>query len=474
MSTTLPGPRGPPLLGQAFNLDTSHMHLQFLDWQKRYGDIFMFKVLGKHYMVVSHPDIIKDMFITCPHANKLNDRAVSFMGSHVIRDTKDIVFRNCDAQQRCLKEATMKYIENTLMSEAWFYDDIKDEVIGIQEDIRSAIDKPFDILEAMDRASIRIIGYLISGSAVKDSDEQFQSLTDFMLKGRLTNWTRQEPDDSNRVPICPEIPWSPGTSYDGVVEKRAKLKQFFIKENKSGRGLVNMLQKLGKTLSEEKGEDWLDEDFVMGVIMDLTAAAVVPLQNTLSVLFLILLHYPEVQAKIRAEVTQVSPNAAPSIGDIANMPYTHACMLELKRFHTPLPISARHCPRSGNVKFGKYVIPKNTEIFSNLFGLNHDERFWEQPWEFMPERFLTDDGKLISDDHDNMKNLIATGVGPRACVGAKFSENVMLLLTADLLRTVELSPAADHPLPERDPRTFLPGVVTRSPAFVCSCRLVET
>ena len=37
-------------------------------------------------------------------------------------------------------------------------------------------------------------------------------------------------------------------------------------------GVVNMLQKSAKELEEQKGENWLDDDFIMGVVMDHTAA----------------------------------------------------------------------------------------------------------------------------------------------------------------------------------------------------------
>lgn len=33
-----------------------------------------------------------------------------------------------------------------------------------------------------------------------------------------------------------------------------------------------MLKKYGEELKETNGEDWLGDDFIMGVIMDLTAA----------------------------------------------------------------------------------------------------------------------------------------------------------------------------------------------------------
>ena len=89
-------------------------------------------------------------------------------------------------------------------------------------------------------------------------------------------------------------------------------------------------------------------------------SAIVPLQNTISVLSLMLVHNLEVQDKIREQL--MSLNEDVTIDDIRKLPYIEACILELKRFHTPLPVSARHCNRSGNDVFENYIIPKNTEI----------------------------------------------------------------------------------------------------------------
>lgn len=89
-------------------------------------------------------------------------------------------------------------------------------------------------------------------------------------------------------------------------------------------------------------------------------SAIVPLQNTLSVLFLVLVHDASVQDKIRKEMADLTSDI--SIADVDKMPYISACMLELKRFHTPLPISARHCNRTGEAKFEDYTIPKDTEV----------------------------------------------------------------------------------------------------------------
>lgn len=65
-------------------------------------------------------------------------------------------------------------------------------------------------------------------------------------------------------------------------------------------------------------------------------------------------------------------------------------------------------------------------------------------------------------------SMVATGVGPRGCVGSTFSENVMALCMIHLLSKYHIRADPNNPLPDCDPRKYLPGVVTRAPDFVCS------
>lgn len=462
--TEPPGPRGPPIIGQAFNLDTDYMHIQFMEWQKRFGDMVMFKAFGKPYLTISRPDILRKMFVTSENANRFNDRVASFMGKYVIERTKDIVFRKCDEKQQTLKMATLNYVENTLMEEKWFYEDICEECDDVVKTLEQLKDAPVDIVEVLDKFSVKVIGLLISGRRIKEEDEEFKSLCGFMEAGNELGTVKNQ----TILTILPGVRKLPGhlkDTYDVICDEKEKLKQYFIIENKSERGLVAMLKQLALSVADDTGETWLDEDFIMGVIMDLTAAAIVPLKHTLSVLILVLTHHPGVQDKIRQEMQTAATQV--TIDQVSNMPYTAASVLELKRFHTPLPISARHCNRTGSAKFETYKIPKNTEIFSNLFGMHHDERFWTDPWEFQPKRFLTKEGTLIPEDHPNMKNLVVNGVGPRRCVGAKFADNVIFLVAASILKKFHILPCESEPLPPCDPRQFLPGVVTCAPDFKC-------
>lgn len=462
----LPGPCGPPVFGQAFNLDSDHLHLQFLDWKNKFGDIFMFKVMGKHFLVVSHPDILKDMFITCENADKLNDRPRSFMGSHVIGETRDIVFRNWDEEQKVLKQAAKEYIDNTVMKEDWFCECLKSEMSLLVKEIESKGGTPADILNITDTCATKIVCAMLAGHPVEATSPEFQCVSGFMRTsnelGTVKNQTLL-----TTLPFIRKCPGRLRDVYNSMKAERSKLREYFIDKNKSDCGLVHMLKELSQQLKTQ-GKDWLTDDFIMGVIMDHTAAAIVPLQNTLSALFLLLVHHIDLQDKIRACAANFS--TPPTLAEVEGSPYIRACVLELKRWHTPLPLSARHCVSDNDVKYKTYTIPKDTAIFSNLFGINHDERFWDDPWSYKPERFLTENGQLIPDDHPNMTNLNVTGVGPRACVAAKFSNEILAMVLVTSLQNMSVLPCDSQKLPPCDPRKFLPGVVTRAPDFECQFR----
>ncbi len=54
---------------------------------------------------------------------------------------------------------------------------------------------------------------------------------------------------------------------------------------------------------------------------------------------------------------------------------------------------------------GRIGIFTGTFVFPNLWGLHHDERYWEKPWEFNPSRFI-EDGKVVAPDHEKKQRFV--------------------------------------------------------------------
>ena len=43
------------------------------------------------------------------------------------------------------------------------------------------------------------------------------------------------------------------------------------------------------------------------------------------------------------------------------------------------------------------------KIFVNTWHIHHSDKEWDKPMNFMPERFLDDEGKLLEATHPNRK-----------------------------------------------------------------------
>ncbi len=68
---------------------------------------------------------------------------------------------------------------------------------------------------------------------------------------------------------------------------------------------------------------------------------------------------------------------------------------------------------------------------------------WDNPEEFRPERFLSEDGKTVV----KPDQFIPFGVGQRMCLGDQLAEKELFIFFASLLHTFDLKPQEDKPLP---------------------------
>ena len=86
-------------------------------------------------------------------------------------------------------------------------------------------------------------------------------------------------------------------------------------------------------------------------------------------------------------------------------------------------------------------IPKDTDVFFNLWGQHHSELIWGDPFIFRPERFLDNDGELLLPDHPLRKALLVFGAGTRGCVGENLALTRIFLLIANLIQRFHVLPS---------------------------------
>lgn len=152
--------------------------------------------------------------------------------------------------------------------------------------------------------------------------------------------------------------------------------------------------------------------------------------TTISFLFQQMLLHPEIQQKVQNEIDQVVGHGrAPTLNDRVNLPYTEACIREIMRFETTLPLGTPH-KALVDTEFMGYTIPKGTLIFTGLAAAMHDPTAFDRANEFWPERFLDSSGKLcLSKDIS-----LPFGTGKRLCAGETFSRNMLFSCITSFLQ----------------------------------------
>ncbi|GCB23316.1 fumitremorgin C synthase [Aspergillus awamori] len=124
--------------------------------------------------------------------------------------------------------------------------------------------------------------------------------------------------------------------------------------------------------------------FVIGSIYQ---AGVDTMTNLLRLFLMASVLNPVAVRRAQAELDKVVGNRLPSFDDMERLPFINAYVKEVIRWRPVAGLGAPHCVIQDDVYHG-FTIPKGTTILANQFAMELDPELWEEPEEFMPERWL--------------------------------------------------------------------------------------
>ncbi|MCD7472200.1 hypothetical protein HAX54_013208 [Datura stramonium] len=142
-----------------------------------------------------------------------------------------------------------------------------------------------------------------------------------------------------------------------------------------------------------------------------------------------LIKNPQSMKKVQEEIRKTIGNKGiVNEDDIQNMPYFKAVIKETFRLYPPGPLLI---PRESMEKttLEGYEIQPGTIIHVNPWAIARDPEIWENPEEFIPERFLNNDIDFKGQDYE----LIPFGAGRRGCPGIALGVASMELALSNLL-----------------------------------------
>ncbi|KAJ8936058.1 hypothetical protein NQ318_004959 [Aromia moschata] len=97
------------------------------------------------------------------------------------------------------------------------------------------------------------------------------------------------------------------------------------------------------------------------------------------------------------------------------MKYLKQVIDETLRKYPPLPFITRECVKEYKVPDDNLTIEKGVICTIPIRGIHYDEKYFENPNEFNPDRF-SEDNKKTRHPYSHLP----FGEGPRVCIGERF------------------------------------------------------
>lgn len=142
--------------------------------------------------------------------------------------------------------------------------------------------------------------------------------------------------------------------------------------------------------------------------------------------------YPHAQQRARDEVTAVLAGRTPTADATAQLPWLTATLKETLRLYPSIPLLMTR-RTTADIEFAGYRVPRRTLVRIAPWYLQRDERHFDAPEEFRPERFLPGAAPIPRGAW------MPFGVGPRVCLGQHFAMLEMTIIAAMLLQRFVLS-----------------------------------
>ncbi|KAI1205504.1 cytochrome P450 [Annulohypoxylon truncatum] len=120
-----------------------------------------------------------------------------------------------------------------------------------------------------------------------------------------------------------------------------------------------------------------------------------------------------------------------------SLPYTMATFYEALRLYPPIPFEIRQCEKATTLPDGTFL-PENSITFWCTWAMNRSKINWGEDAEsFRPERWLTEDGKLIT---KSAAEFPVFNGGSRSCLGKRMAELLAIQVIATMVLLFDFMP----------------------------------
>ncbi|GLJ19776.1 hypothetical protein SUGI_0358330 [Cryptomeria japonica] len=429
-----PGPPAWPIVGNIFQLG-KRPHESLYALSLKYGPIMTLHLGMKTTVVVSSPAMAKEVLKT--HDNVLAGRMVIEAVKSISHHKSSLIWGEYGPYWRHLRRILTVELFSHKRLEALQHLR-RDQVFHTIRLIFEDKGKVVDIGRTVFCTSLNLLGKMIFSTSVFDPHNPASAGFKDTI-GKMVEL-------SGTLNLVDFFPFLRFLDPQGVSREMAKdlkaLYEFtdvFIQKRLAARR-----ESVERKDSEQ---DFLDvlldctsEDFSLvgarNLIVELFIAGIETSTITIEWAMAEIIRSPEKLRRVRQELDEViGSNRKVEESDINCLPYLHAAVKEIFRLHPSGPLLVPHKAES-SCQIGGFVIPKDSQVIVNAWAIGRDPSVWDNPSEFMPERFLELPNSKIEYGGQNFE-LIPFSAGRRICPGLPLASRMIHFILASLLHSFE-------------------------------------
>jgi len=422
---SIPGPREIPFIGSVHRRFGGPLEF-FRDLKDKFGDAARFTLFNERFILFSHPALVNEVLVTKQHSfrkGKALEGARVFLGNSLLVSEGEEHTRQRRLIQPAFHRGRIAGYAQTMAEKARLWTDAQRPGAEI------------DLALEMNRLTLAVVAATLFGSEVDaeagDIAKSLTTVIENFNRMLLPFWKylRLLPTARN-LDLRAAHKNLDATIYRLISQRRAE-----------ARDHGDLLSMLLAAEDAENPQKRLTDIEVRDQAMTLFLAGHETTANALAWTWHLLTQHEAIRAKMKAEIDAVlGPDRLPGLDDVAKLPYTTAVFSEAMRIFPPVWVVGRRALE--DVTIGDYEVPRRTIVITSQYLIHRDERFWPDPLEFRPERWLDEPAQAARPKFA----YFPFGGGGRVCIGEGFAWTEGTLLLAVMARRWRFEPVPGHPI----------------------------
>ncbi|GJE97958.1 cytochrome P450 [Phanerochaete sordida] len=439
---TPPGPKGLPIVGNAWDIPKSFEWMTYAKWGRDYSsDIIYLRIFGTDVIVLNSAKAADDLLNR--RSNIYSDREYMVMLLDLVGwGGRHFAFQRYGDLWRAHRRLFHQYFHPAAVPA--YYDKETQEARKL---LPRLLEHPDDYMQEIRTMTASIILGIVFGMELQPNSDPYVAMAEKALNG-MASVGNVGSYMVDYLPWLKYVPsWVPGAGFQrSAAEWRAATLGMYDKPFQSikhamasGKAPPSILTTMLSKLDPDEDNSTREND-MRHVTGTAYAAGADTTVSSLGTFLLAMVMYPDIQKRAQEEIDRVvGSDRFPSIEDKDELPYITATMNETLRWRQVTPLGVAHKLRVDD-EYNGYHLPAGSIVVGNSWAILHDEERYPNPDVFDPTRYLTPDGELNKDMPDPEP---AFGFGRRICPGRYFAMDSMWIAMAHILATLNVEKAVD-------------------------------